>query len=189
MNENHGKDAVVLRTPLTQEQAARLRAGDRVLLSGTLYTARDAAHKKMIEALGRGEKLPFALKDQIIYYVGPTPARPGRVIGSAGPTTSGRMDSYAPALIALGLRAMIGKGSRSAEVVAAMKRYGAVYLGAIGGAGALISQCIVSSEILAYPELGTEAVRRLAVKDFPLIVVIDSLGNDLYEEGRQKYRI
>lgn len=183
------KTPIILRTPLTRVQAAGLRAGDKVLLSGVLYTARDAAHKKMIEALERGETLPLELKDQVIYYVGPTPAGPGRIIGSAGPTTSGRMDAYAPALIALGLRGMIGKGFRSAEVVEAMKEYGAVYLGAIGGAGALISRCIVSAQVLAYPELGTEAIRRIEVKDFPLIVVIDSLGHNLYAEGREKYRL
>ncbi len=177
-----------LTTPLTEAEARTLQVGDQVLLSGILYTARDAAHKKMVEALQRGEQLPIDIKDQIIYYVGPTPARPGRVIGSAGPTTSGRMDAYAPKLLALGLRGMIGKGFRSSEVVEAMKTSGAIYLGAIGGAGALISQCILSSEVLAYSELGPEAIRRIEVKDFPLIVVIDSRGNNLYEMGKEKYR-
>ena len=177
-----------IETPLTADKVARLKAGDNVLISGTIYTARDAAHKKMIEALARGEQLPFDVKDQIIYFVGPTPAKEGQVIGSAGPTTSGRMDAYSPILIAKGQTGMIGKGLRSPEVIAAMKEHGAVYFGAIGGAGALIAKRIVAAEVIAYPELGPEAIRRIEVKDFPAIVIIDSEGNNLYETGKAQYR-
>ena len=175
-------EAIRLETPLTEDKIKNLRAGDSVLLSGTIYTARDAAHKRMIEALGRGEKLPIELENLTIYYAGPAPAKPGRVIGSCGPTTSGRMDAYAPTLIGLGLTGMIGKGERSDEVVAAMTEYGAVYFGAIGGAGALISKCVTSAEVVAYEDLGTEAIRRLTVKDFPLTVVIDAKGRNLYHD-------
>lgn len=181
-------DVVRLETPLTQEKVKGLKAGDNVLISGVIYTGRDAAHKKMIEALLRGEVLPFDMKDQVIYFVGPTPAKEGQVIGSAGPTTSGRMDAYSPRLIAEGLTGMIGKGLRSPDVIEAMKQHGAVYFGAIGGAGALIAKRIVSSEVIAYPELGPEAVRRLVVRDFPVIVIIDHEGNDLYEIGKAQYR-
>lgn len=177
-----------LDTPLTPEKVKDLQAGDKVLLSGVIYTGRDAAHKKMTEALAKGEELPFPLQDQVIYFVGPTPAREGQVIGSAGPTTSGRMDAYSPKLISQGLTGMIGKGLRSREVIEAMERYGAVYFGAIGGAGALISKCVIASEVIAYPELGTEAVRRLVVKDFPLIVLIDHKGNNLYDLGKARYK-
>ncbi|KLU59467.1 fumarate hydratase class I, aerobic [Peptococcaceae bacterium CEB3] len=177
-----------IETPLTHEMVTGLKAGDNVLINGVIYTARDAAHKKMVEALSRGEALPFDVRDQIIYFVGPTPAKPGQVIGSAGPTTSGRMDAYSPTLLALGLTGMIGKGLRSAEVIEAMKKQGAVYFGAIGGAGALIAKCIVAAEVIAYPELGPEAVRRLVVKDFPAMVIIDSKGNNLYETGKAQYR-
>lgn len=177
-----------LETPLTQEKLRSLKVGDNVLIDGVIYTGRDAAHKKMVEALEKGEDLPFDAKDQIIYFVGPTPAKEGQVIGSAGPTTSGRMDAYSPKLIAKGLTGMIGKGLRSSDVVEAMKKHGAVYFGAIGGAGALIAKCIVSAEVIAYPELGTEAVRRLVVKDFPVIVIIDHEGNNLYEIGKKQYR-
>lgn len=177
-----------LETPLTQEKLRSLKVGDNVLIDGVIYTARDAAHKKMVEALEKGEDLPFEAKDQIIYFVGPTPAKEGQVIGSAGPTTSGRMDAYSPKLIAKGLTGMIGKGLRSSDVVEAMKKHGAVYFGAIGGAGALIAKCIVSAEVIAYPELGTEAVHRLVVKDFPVIVIIDHEGNNLYEIGKKQYR-
>lgn len=177
-----------LETPLTQEKLRGLKVGDNVLIDGVIYTGRDAAHKKMVEALAKGEDLPFDAKDQIIYFVGPTPAKEGQVIGSAGPTTSGRMDAYSPKLIERGLTGMIGKGLRSSEVVEAMKKHGAVYFGAIGGAGALIAKCIVSAEVIAYPELGTEAVRRLVVKDFPVIVIIDHEGNNLYEIGKNQYR-
>lgn len=167
-------------TPLTQEKLRELKAGDAVLISGTVYTARDAAHKRMIETLEAGEELPFDIKNAVIYYAGPTPAKPGKVIGSCGPTTSGRMDAYAPKLIALGLTGMIGKGERTEEVVDAMKEYGSVYFGAIGGAGALIAKSVLSAEVVAYEDLGTEAVRRLEVRDFPAVVVIDAQGNNLY---------
>ena len=169
-------------TPLTQKKLAELHCGDSVLISGEIYTARDAAHKRMIEALERGEELPFEVKDKIIYYAGPTPAKPGQVIGSCGPTTSGRMDAYAPALIRLGLTGMIGKGMRTDEVVDALKKNGAVYFGAIGGAGALIAKSVVSAEVIAYDDLGAEAIRRLEVKDFPAVVIIDRYGENLYEK-------
>jgi fumarate hydratase subunit beta len=175
-------------TPLTADMVNDLKAGDSVLISGIIYTARDVAHKRMIEALERGEQLPVDLTDQIIYYVGPTPAKPGDPIGSAGPTTSGRMDAYAPRLIEQGLRGMIGKGYRSVEVIDAMKKYGAVYFAATGGAAALIAKSIRKYEVLAYPDLGPEAFSRLTVEDFPAIVVIDSQGRNYYEEGQTKYR-
>jgi len=181
-------DAIRIETPLTQEKLKGLKVGDNVLIDGVIYTGRDAAHKKMIEALERGEDLPFDMRDQIIYFVGPTPAKEGQVIGSAGPTTSGRMDAYSPKLIAKGLTGMIGKGLRSPEVIDAMKTHGAVYFGAIGGAGALIAKRIVSAEVIAYPELGPEAVRRLVVKDFPVMVIIDHEGNNLYDLGKAQYR-
>ncbi len=173
--------AIHITTPLTKETAASLKAGERVLISGEIYTARDAAHKRMIEALNRGENLPFDIQNQIIYYAGPTPAKPGEVIGSCGPTTSGRMDAYAPTLIALGETGMLGKGSRSSEVVEAMKKHKCVYFGAIGGAGALIAQSVLKAEVIAYSDLGAEAIRRLTVKDFPAFVVIDTSGNSIYE--------
>ncbi len=181
-------EIIRIETPLTQAKLAQLKAGDNVLLNGVLYTGRDAAHKKMVEALNRGEALPFDVRDQVIYFVGPTPAKLGQVIGSAGPTTSGRMDAYSPILIAKGLTGMIGKGLRSLEVITAMKEHGAVYFGAIGGAGALIAKRIISAEIIAYPELGPEAVRRIEVRDFPVMVIIDSQGNNLYETGKAQYR-
>jgi len=167
-------------TPLDGVKAETLRCGDKVLISGKIYTARDAAHKRMIESLDRGEELPIDIKNQIIYYAGPAPAKPGRVIGSCGPTTSCRMDAYAPKLIELGLTGMIGKGERDEGVVDAMEKHGAVYFGAIGGAGALIAECVESVEVVAYEDLGTEAIRCLTVKDFPAIVVIDNKGNSLY---------
>ncbi len=173
--------AIRISTPFEQTETEVLRCGDKVLISGVIYTARDAAHKRMVETIQRGEELPFDVKNQIIYYAGPAPAKPGRVIGSCGPTTSYRMDSYAPKLIELGLTGMIGKGERSDEVVDAMKRCGSVYFGAIAGAGALIAESVVSAEVIAYEDLGTEAVRRLVVEDFPAIVVIDRFGNSLYE--------
>lgn len=176
-------------TPLTEATVKSLKAGDSVRISGVIYTARDAAHKKMVEALERGEKLPVDLHDQIIYYVGPTPAKPGQQIGSAGPTTSGRMDKYAPAIMEQGLRGMIGKGLRSREVVEAMKKHKAVYFAAVGGAAALIAKTIKKYEVLAYEELGAEALARLTVEDFPAIVVIDSEGNNFYEEGIKKYSL
>ena len=173
--------------PLTEDLAKTLQAGDTVYLTGTIYTSRDAGHKRMCEALSRGETLPFDPKDATIYYVGPTPAKPGQVVGSAGPTTSGRMDAYAPTMMSVGARGMIGKGARLPEVVEAMKRYSGVYFGAIGGAGALLSKCIKSSELIAYEDLGAEALRKLYVEDFPVVVIIDSKGNNLYETGRQSY--
>jgi fumarate hydratase subunit beta len=168
--------------PLTRDKAAGLRAGTAVYLSGVIYTARDAAHKRLIELLDQGKELPFPLEDATIYYVGPTPAPPGRVIGSAGPTTSYRMDAYTPRLLGLGLRGMIGKGKRSVEVVEAMKRSGAVYFGAIGGAGALLADCIKAADLVAFEDLGPEAILRLRVEDFPAVVVIDSLGNNLFSQ-------
>jgi fumarate hydratase subunit beta len=174
--------------PLTRERAAVIVAGDSVYLSGFIYTARDAAHRRFAGLLDAGEPLPFPLEDAIMYYVGPTPARPGGIIGSAGPTTSSRMDPYTPRLLDLGLRGMIGKGDRSAEVAAAIARTGAVYFGAIGGAGALLAERIRAAEPVAFPDLGPEAVLRLWVEDFPVTAVIDSRGNNLYRLGREAYR-
>lgn len=175
--------------PLTDYDVQSLRAGDSVLITGVLYTARDAAHKRLIEALGRGETLPFDVMRQTIYYVGPAPAAPGHAVGSCGPTSSYRMDAYTPPLLALGLRGMIGKGKRSPAVIEAMKQYGAVYFGAVGGAAALISRSVLQSEIVAYPDLGAEAVRRFTVERFPAIVLIDRHGNNLYETGPAAYCI
>lgn len=173
--------------PLTEELAKTLRAGDTVYLTGELYTARDAGHKRMVELLSRGERLPFDPENATIYYVGPSPAKPGQVIGSAGPTTSGRMDAYAPAMLSAGARGMIGKGARSPEVIEAMKEYCGVYFGAIGGAGALLAKCIKKSELIAWEDLQSEALRKLWVENMPLVVVIDCEGNDLYEQGRAVY--
>ena len=173
--------------PLNESTALLLKAGDRVLLSGYIYTSRDAGHKRMCEALARGEKLPFNPKDSVIYYVGPTPNKQGQVIGSAGPTTSGRMDAYAPTLMREGVRGMIGKGERDTLVVTAMKEYKCVYFGAIGGAGALLSQCIKSNEAVAFEDLGAEALHRLYVEDMPLTVIIDCYGNNLYKIGRKEF--
>ena len=173
--------------PLTEETARSLHAGDTVYLTGEIYTSRDAGHKRMCEALARGEELPFDPMNATIYYVGPTPAKPGQVIGSAGPTTSGRMDAYAPTMMSVGARGMIGKGARLPEVVDAMKKYGGVYFGAIGGAGALIAKSIKKCELIAYEDLQSEALRRLWVEDMPLTVIIDSEGRNLYEEGRAAY--
>lgn len=175
-------------TPLTKETIGELRAGDYVKITGVIYTARDAAHKRMAEALAKGETLPIEIKDSIIYYMGPSPARTGRPIGSAGPTTASRMDKYAPHLLDLGMQGMIGKGKRSREVLDAIVRNGGVYFAAVGGAGALLSQRIVKSEIVAYEDLGTEAIRRLEVEDFPVIVVADSKGNNLYETAAKEWR-
>lgn len=176
-----------MNAPLNKEEASLLCAGDYVYITGTIYTARDAAHKRMYEALEKGESLPMDMQDNIIYYMGPSPAREGRVIGSAGPTTSSRMDKYAPALLDLGLIGMIGKGKRSEGVRDAIVRNGAVYFAAVGGAGALLSRSIKSSEVIAYDDLGTEAIRKLEVEDFPVIVVIDSKGNNLYETAVKDY--
>ncbi len=178
-----------LKTPLNDSTIENLKAGDKVRISGVLYTARDAAHKRLIEMVEAGIDLPFDLKEQLLYYVGPTPAKPGQVIGSAGPTTSYRMDTYAPTLIKMGLKGTIGKGGRSKEVIEAMKTYKAVYFAAVGGAAALIAKTIKKVEIIAFEELGTEAIRKLEVADFPAIVVNDTRGNDLYNIGREKYKI
>lgn len=177
----------VLHTPLTEAMVKGLRAGDKVLISGVIYTARDAAHKKMVKLLDYKKKLPIDIEDAIIYYVGPSPAKPGMEIGSAGPTTSYRMDSYAPRLLDKGLKGMIGKGSRSTEVVESMKKNVAVYFAAIGGAAALMGKAIKKSEIVAYAELGSEAIRRLEVENLPVFVVIDCYGNNLYEMGQKEY--
>ena len=173
--------------PLTEELAKSLKAGARVLLTGIIYTSRDAGHKRMCESLAKGEELPIDPMNATIYYVGPTPAKPGTVIGSAGPTTSGRMDAYAPTMMSVGARGMIGKGARLPEVVDAMKKYSGVYFGAIGGAGALLAKCIKSAKLIAYEDLGAEALRELYVEDMPLMVIIDSEGNNLYELGREEY--
>lgn len=173
--------------PLTEELAKTLHAGDSVLVTGTIYTSRDAGHKRMCEALEKGEEIPFDPKDATIYYVGPTPAKPGAVIGSAGPTTSGRMDAYAPTMMSVGARGMIGKGARLPEVIDAMKKYSGVYFGAIGGAGALLAKCIKKAELIAFEDLGAEALRKLYVEDMSLVVIIDSEGNNLYESGRAAY--
>jgi len=176
-----------LTTPLSTQDVEKLRIGDKVLLSGVLYTGRDAAHKRLFDLIADGKELPIDIQGQVIYYVGPTPAKPGKPIGSAGPTTSYRMDSFAPKLIELGLKGMIGKGNRSQAVIDAMKQYKAVYFGATGGAGALIAKKIKKAEIVAYPDLGPEAIRRLEVEDFPVTVVNDTKGNDLYVEGIKRY--
>jgi fumarate hydratase subunit beta len=178
-----------IKTPLDEETIKKLKAGDQVFISGVIYTARDAAHKRLAEALDKGEKLPFDLTNQTVYYMGPSPAKPGQVIGSAGPTTSGRMDSYAPRLMAAGLKGMIGKGNRSQAVKDAIKKYKAVYFAAIGGAGALISKSIKKAEVIAYEDLGAEAIRRLEVENFPATVINDIYGGDLYEQGKAKYRV
>lgn len=179
---------IAITTPLDEQTARKLKAGDMVTITGTIYTARDAAHKRMVEALDRGEQLPVDLTDQIIYYVGPSPAKPGQPIGSAGPTTSGRMDAYTLRMLEQGLRGMIGKGYRSDQVVAAMQQHGAVYFAATGGAAALIARTIKSYEVIAYGDLGPEALAKLTVKDFPAIVVIDSEGRNFYTEGQKQYR-
>jgi fumarate hydratase subunit beta len=182
-------DTIVLTPPLTDEDVSSLRAGDRVLITGSVLTGRDAAHKRLVDLIEKDEELPVDVKGQIIYFVGPSPTRPGEAIGSAGPTTSYRMDAYSPILIGLGLKGMIGKGSRSQEVRDAMSKDKAVYFAAVGGAAALISRRIESCEILAYEDLGPEAIRRLEVKEFPVIVVNDTEGNDLYEQGTEEYAI
>jgi len=174
--------------PLTDKIVEDLHIGDSVLITGVIYTGRDSAHKRLIEAIDRGEKLPIDLKGQIIYYAGPAPAKPGKPIGSIGPTTSYRMDPYAPRLIELGLKGMIGKGNRSEEVIEAIKKYKAVYFGAIGGAAALIAESVKKAEVIAYEDLGPEAIRRLEVENFPAIVVNDCYGKDLYKKGMERYR-
>jgi len=176
-----------IQVPITARDAASLRSGDYVFLTGIIYTARDAAHKRMYEAMEANEKLPFDMEENVIYYMGPSPARDNRPVGSAGPTTSSRMDKYTPALLDRGLKGMIGKGKRTEEVKEAIVRNGAVYFAAVGGAGALLSRSIISSEVIAYDDLGTEAIRKLEVKDFPVIVVIDSQGSDLYETAIWQY--
>ena len=178
----------IIHAPLDPKEVRELRAGDYVYISGTIYIARDAAHKRMQEALDRGEALPVSLENNIIYYMGPSPAREGRPIGSAGPTTASRMDKYTPRLLDLGLKGMVGKGKRTREVQEAIVRNGAVYFAAVGGAGALLSKRILSSQVIAYDDLGAEAVRKLTVENFPVIVVIDSQGNNLYETAAQEYR-
>ncbi len=177
-----------LKTPLTDADVETLRIGDKVLLNGVIYTGRDAAHKRMTDLLKEGKPLPFDMRGQIIYYVGPAPARPGKPIGSAGPTTSYRMDAYAPRLMEIGMKGMIGKGNRAPEVIEAMQKFKAVYFGATGGAGAVIARSIKKAEVVAYPELGPEAIHRLEVEDFPVVVVNDVRGNDLYVEGAKRYR-
>lgn len=177
-----------IKAPISKEDALSLKSGDYVYITGTIYTARDAAHKRMQEALDRGEPLPIDLKNNIIYYMGPSPAREGRPIGSAGPTTASRMDRYTPQLLDLGLGGMIGKGKRSPEVIEGIVRNGAVYFAAVGGAGALLSKCVTKSEVIAYDDLGTEAVRRLTVENFPAIVVIDAEGNNLYEAAVKNFK-
>jgi fumarate hydratase subunit beta len=178
-----------IKSPLDEETVKKLNAGDQVFITGVIYTARDAAHKRLVEALDKGEKLPLDLKNQVIYYMGPSPAKPGQVIGSAGPTTSGRMDSYAPHLLDSGLKGMIGKGNRSQAVKDAIQKYKAVYFAALGGAGALISKSIKKAEVIAYEDLGAEAIRRLEVENFPATVINDIHGADLYEQGRNKYQV
>ena len=180
-------EAIRLKTPLSDADVDKLKAGDKVLLSGVIYTGRDAAHKRLYDLLMAGKPLPIDVKGQVIYYVGPAPAKPGQVIGSAGPTTSGRMDAFSPKLIEMGLKGMIGKGMRKKEVVEAMKKYKAVYFAATGGAGALLAKAVKKAQVVAYEDLGPEAINRLEVENFPVIVVNDTKGNDLYQEGMQKY--
>ena len=180
-------EAIRLQTPLSEADVVKLKAGDKVLLNGVIYTGRDAAHKRLFDLLQEGKPLPIDIKGQVIYYVGPAPAKPGQVIGSAGPTTSGRMDAYSPKLMEIGLKGMIGKGMRKKEVVEAMQKYKAVYFAATGGAGALLAKAIKKAAVVAYEDLGPEAINRLEVKDFPVIVVNDTQGNDLYQQGAQKY--
>lgn len=178
---------IKITTPLNDEIVEKLRIGQRISINGIIYTGRDAAHKKLVDLLEQGKELPLDLKGQVIYYVGPSPTKPGQIIGSAGPTTSGRMDVYTPRLLALGLKGMIGKGKRLPEVISAIKQHKAVYFAAVGGAAAVISKCIKSCRVLAYPELGPEAIHELVVENFPVIVVNDTLGDDLYEEGSKIY--
>lgn len=186
-NYKEMKDRIILEAPFTNEKIKSLKAGDMVYISGTIYTGRDAAHKRLCEMIERGEEMPFDFTEQAIYYAGPCPAKPGRAIGSVGPTTGGRMDAYSPLLIEHGLKVMIGKGSRSKEVIDSLIEHTGVYFAAIGGAAALMARCVESAEVIAFEELGTEAIRKLRVNQLPVIVAIDSLGNDSYELGREKY--
>ncbi|TWI58116.1 Fe-S-containing hydro-lyase [Halalkalibacter nanhaiisediminis] len=181
--------AIKITTPFNDEITKSLKAGDRVLISGTVYAARDAAHKRMIESLEQGKELPFDIKGKVIYYVGPTPAKPGSVIGSAGPTTSGRMDKYTPTLLDLGLKGMIGKGYRDEAVIQSIVKNKAVYFAAIGGSGALIARSIKEVEVIAYEDLGPEAIRKMVIEDFPAVVINDAFGNDLYKSGSEIYRV
>ncbi|MFQ6122242.1 MAG: Fe-S-containing hydro-lyase [Dehalococcoidales bacterium] len=181
-------DTISITSPIDGKTMAKLTVGTQVLISGVVYTARDAAHQRLIQTLEEGKRLPFSLKGQTIYYVGPTPGRPGQIFGAAGPTTSSRMDMYTPRLLAAGLRAMIGKGNRSTAVREAIKKYRAVYFVAIGGAGALLARCIKRAEVIAYEDLGTEAIQRLNIENFPAIVANDIYGEDLFEQGKAKYR-
>lgn len=187
MTQENNKQVKRINTPLTEDAIADLKAGEVVLLSGVIYTGRDAAHKRLVEALDRGEELPFELKDQVIYYVGPTPEKPGQIFGSAGPTTSYRMDAYTPRLLDLGLKGMIGKGYRSDEVTESIRKNKAVYFGAIGGLGATIGKSVKEAKIIAYEDLGAEAIRRIVVEDLPVTVLTDNLGNDLYKQGQSEY--
>jgi fumarate hydratase subunit beta len=178
-----------IKSPIDSQVLEELKAGDQVLITGVLYVARDAAHKRLVEAVDRGEKLPFDIEGQTVYYMGPSPAKPGEVIGAAGPTTSGRMDAYAPRLMEIGLKGMIGKGARTQPVLDAIKKYKAVYFAGLGGAGALISKCIKKAEVIAYDDLGAEALRRIEVADFPATVINDMHGGNLYEAGKAKYAL
>ena len=180
---------IILQAPFSDQTIRSLKAGDMVYISGTVYTARDAAHKRLCEMLERGEPMPFDFAGQAVYYAGPAPAKPGKPIGSVGPTTGGRMDAYSPTLIAEGLKVMIGKGTRSAEVIEAMKQHTGVYFAAIGGAAALMAKCVESAEVIAFEELGTEAIRKLQVKELPVVVAIDCRGNDIYQSGRDAYKM
>lgn len=180
--------AKIINTPLTEEAINGLKAGDRILLNGVIYTGRDVAHKRLVELIKKGEELPMDIRNQTIYYVGPCPAKPGQVIGSAGPTTSGRMDAYAPLLMEKGLKGMIGKGIRNQQVVDAIIKYNCVYFAAIGGAGALLAEAIKEAEIIAFPDLGAEAIYKLRVENFPVTVIIDNEGNDLYKIGKEQYK-
>lgn len=186
-NYNEMEDRIIIEAPFTDKKIKSLKAGEMVYISGTVYTGRDAAHKRLCEMIERGEEMPFDFEGQAIYYAGPCPAKPGKPIGSVGPTTGGRMDAYSPLLIQQGLKVMIGKGSRSSEVIEALKEHTGVYFAAIGGAAALMARCVVSAEVIAFDELGTEAIRKLQVDQLPVIVAIDSEGNDSYELGRSKY--
>ena len=181
-------ERINITAPISKEDISKLKAGDYIYISGVIYTARDAAHKRMYESMLKGEELPISLENNIIYYLGPSPARPGNVIGSAGPTTSSRMDKYTPLMLKAGLKGMIGKGKRSKEVIDAIKENGCVYMAAIGGAGALLSKCIKEAEVVAYDDLGTEAIRRLVVEDLPVVVVIDKDGNNLYETAVKEFK-